>query len=180
MSKRPTYEDLEQRIRDLEKSKTIKSKWEDIERKQMDRRLRNSEKRSSLWLQNSPICTKILDLDFKALFYFNETVSPVRILTHKALPYTQKLSMRIGCWQKWAGRLSCLTMHVIDFCEGYLTGCQCALSFPNKSCTIGQLLLILQRISTNEWVLRESGQCFCINTTFLTSSASRIRKLKTK
>ncbi len=68
MKTKPTFEELEKRIKDLE------SKLEEVENNRSDldisehnfvvSKLNDYEKRSHVWLENSPVCTKILDTDF--------------------------------------------------------------------------------------------------------------------
>ena len=56
MDNKPTYEELRQRVRELEKIES--------ERKQVELELKNSQQKDCVWLENSPVCTKIVDLDF--------------------------------------------------------------------------------------------------------------------
>jgi len=49
------------------------------ERKQAEENLRISEKNSSIWLANSPVCTKILDLDFNLQFMSDSGVKDLKI-----------------------------------------------------------------------------------------------------
>jgi len=56
MVEKPTYEELEQRVKVLER--------DEAKLKRAEERLKASEKRSRAWLEYSPACTKIVDLDF--------------------------------------------------------------------------------------------------------------------
>ena len=56
MADKPTYEELEQRVEGLEQ---VESKY-----KQLELDLKDSDKKSRAWLEHSPVCTKIIDLDF--------------------------------------------------------------------------------------------------------------------
>ena len=50
-------------------------KVEIAERKQAELRLRDSEKKSRAWREHSPICTKIVDLDFNLQYMSSETLA---------------------------------------------------------------------------------------------------------
>ncbi len=56
MADKPTYEELKQRVEGLEQ---VESKY-----KQLELDLKDSDKKSRAWLEHSPVCTKIIDLDF--------------------------------------------------------------------------------------------------------------------
>ncbi len=71
MIKKPTYEELEQRVKELEKKES--------ESKQTEVRLEASEKRSRAWLEHSPICTKIVDLDFNLRYMSSAGIKKLKI-----------------------------------------------------------------------------------------------------
>ena len=50
------------------------SKW-----KQTEEELRGSEKRSRAWLEHSPVCTKIVDLDFNLQFMSSSGIKDLKI-----------------------------------------------------------------------------------------------------
>jgi PAS domain S-box-containing protein len=56
MADKPTYEELKQRVEELDQ---VESKY-----KQLELNLKDSDKKSRAWLEHSPVCTKIIDLDF--------------------------------------------------------------------------------------------------------------------
>jgi len=56
MADKPTYEELKQRVEELEQ---VESKH-----KQFAVKVTDSEKLNRVWLEHSPVCTKIVDLDF--------------------------------------------------------------------------------------------------------------------
>ncbi len=56
-----------------------KLKLEIIERKRVEERLKASEKKSRAWLENSPICTKIVDLDFNLQYMSAAGVKDLKI-----------------------------------------------------------------------------------------------------
>jgi PAS domain S-box-containing protein len=58
-------------------TKDLKSEIEEHER--TERKLSDSEKRSSVWLSNSPICTKIVDLDFNLQYMSEQGVKQLKI-----------------------------------------------------------------------------------------------------
>ena len=60
--------DLKQRIKDLED-----------ENKSITEKLNNSEKLSLAWLENSPICTKIIDLDFNLQYMSSAGVNSINV-----------------------------------------------------------------------------------------------------
>ena len=49
------------------------------ERKKADERLKKSEKRIRAWLENSPVCTKIVDLDFKLQYMSRAGIEGLKI-----------------------------------------------------------------------------------------------------
>jgi PAS domain S-box-containing protein len=49
------------------------------DRKQAEERLRDSEKRSRAWLENSPVCTKIVDLDFNLQYMSRAGIEGLKI-----------------------------------------------------------------------------------------------------
>ena len=71
MTKKPTYEELQQRVKELEKETAL--------HKQIEGALRDSEKRSRAWLEHSPVCTKIVDGDFNLQFMSSAGVEDLQI-----------------------------------------------------------------------------------------------------
>ncbi len=71
MSKKPTYEELELRVKELEE--------ESVMRRQAEDELRDSEKRSRAWLEHSPICTKIVDLDFNLQYMSSAGIKELQL-----------------------------------------------------------------------------------------------------
>ncbi|MBT3879737.1 MAG: PAS domain S-box protein [Candidatus Scalindua sp.] len=64
----------------------IKKKWNAIgiirditERKKMLQKLKNSEKRNRVWLDSSPVCTKIVDLDFNLKYMSAAGIKALKI-----------------------------------------------------------------------------------------------------
>ncbi len=70
----PTYEELENKIKELEikLEKRNKNQIDIFEHTKIVNRLKDTEKKSRIWLENSPVCTKIVDLDFN-LQYMSES-----------------------------------------------------------------------------------------------------------
>jgi PAS domain S-box-containing protein len=84
MKQKPSYEELEQRVKQLEK---IELAYEQSERK-----LHQAEQRSRAWLENSPVCTKMLDLDFNLQYMSSAGAKALKIkdsssLYGKAYPF---------------------------------------------------------------------------------------------
>ncbi len=71
MADKPTYQELEQRVKELEK--------ETIKRMHAEEALRDSEKRSRAWLEHSPACTKIVDRDFNLQFMSSAGIEDLKI-----------------------------------------------------------------------------------------------------
>ena len=71
MADKPTYQELEQRVKELEK--------ETIKRTHAEESLRDSEKRSRAWLEHSPVCTKIVDRDFNLQFMSSAGIEDLKI-----------------------------------------------------------------------------------------------------
>jgi len=71
MPKKPTYEELEQKVEKLEKENT--------EHKQSEDRLREAERERRVWLENSPVCTKIVDRDFNLQFMSSAGIEGLKI-----------------------------------------------------------------------------------------------------
>ena len=55
MAEKPTYADLLKRVAELEQAET--------QRRQVESKLADVEKKSRIWLEHSPVCTKIIDRD---------------------------------------------------------------------------------------------------------------------
>ncbi len=56
------------------------SSGEDItERKQAEEHIRNTERKSLAWLENSPVCTKVVDLDFNLQFMSTAGIESLKI-----------------------------------------------------------------------------------------------------
>ncbi len=82
MDRKPTYEELEQRVKKLAQ---IESEY-----KQLKFKLKDSEKRSRAWLENSPVCTKIVDLDFNLQYMSSAGIKKLKIdeiTQHYKKPY---------------------------------------------------------------------------------------------
>lgn len=71
MNEKPSYEELRQKVKELEK---IESAY-----KQSELKLQKSEKRSRAWLENSPVCTKMLDLDFNLQYMSSAGIKSLQI-----------------------------------------------------------------------------------------------------
>ncbi len=71
MNRKPTYAELEQRVNELAQ---IGSKY-----KQVEFKLKDSERRSRAWLENSPVCTKIVDLDFNLQYMSSAGIKGLQI-----------------------------------------------------------------------------------------------------
>jgi len=79
MKTKRTYQELENRVNDLEskleESKNIKYKLEMTNQNQVEGGLMNPYS----WLENSPVCTKIVDLDFNLQYMSNSGVKELKI-----------------------------------------------------------------------------------------------------
>jgi PAS domain S-box-containing protein len=65
---------------DIQGQRCLLSVTHDItERKMAEEKLKNSEKRSSAWLNNSPVCTKIVDLDFNLQYMSAAGIKELKI-----------------------------------------------------------------------------------------------------
>ena len=71
MTRKPTYQELEQRVKELEK--------ETIKRMHAEKALQDSEEKSRTWLECSPACTKIVDRDFNLKFMSSAGVKALKI-----------------------------------------------------------------------------------------------------
>jgi PAS domain S-box-containing protein len=71
MAKKQTYEELEQRVKELTQFES--------ECKQLELKLKDSDKKNRAWLENSPICTKIVDLDFNLQYMSSAGIKSLRI-----------------------------------------------------------------------------------------------------
>ena len=71
MADKPTYQELEQRVKELEK--------ETIKRTHAEESLRDSEKRSRAWLEHSPVWTKIVDRDLNLQFMSSAGIEDLKI-----------------------------------------------------------------------------------------------------
>ena len=72
MSIKPSYQELEERISNLE-SELVKTNDNDFWKEKAEHlivahKLKEIEKQSRAWLNNSPVCTKIVDTDFNLQF----------------------------------------------------------------------------------------------------------------
>ena len=79
MKVKPTYKELENRIKELESSQY-----------KPDIILNDFEKQNRIWIQNSPVCTKIVDLDFNLQFMSEAGVKGLQIENieeHYGQPY---------------------------------------------------------------------------------------------
>ena len=82
MGKKLTYEKLEQKVRSLEKDfETFKQAQTSLQKEhhETEEKLRNSEKRSRTWLEYSPVCTKIVDLDFNLQYMSSAGIIGLKI-----------------------------------------------------------------------------------------------------
>jgi PAS domain S-box-containing protein len=79
MKTKPTYEELENRINDLESKleefENIQYKLEMTKQNQDESRLLNPQ----IWLENSPVCTKIVDIDFNLQYMSNSGIKELKI-----------------------------------------------------------------------------------------------------
>ncbi len=71
LKKKPTYEELEKRVRELERAEIV--------RKQTEKAMRESERKLQAWIENSPVCTKIVDLDFNLQFMSTSGIRELKI-----------------------------------------------------------------------------------------------------
>ncbi len=71
MTKKPTYEELKQRVKELEQAAA--------ERNQIEVRLKDAEIKSRAWLEYSPVCTKIVDLDFNLKYMSSAGIKGLQI-----------------------------------------------------------------------------------------------------
>lgn len=71
MNTKPTYEELEHRVKELEQGES--------ELKQAKERLKVSEERSRSWLEYSPVCTKIVDLDFNLQYMSSAGIKDLQV-----------------------------------------------------------------------------------------------------
>ncbi len=71
MAKKSTYEELEQRVKELTQFES--------DCKQLELKLKDSDKKNRAWLENSPICTKIVDLDFNLQYMSSAGIKSLRI-----------------------------------------------------------------------------------------------------
>ena len=74
------YADVSSAPLSIGKKNYLLGTFRDItERKNAEEKLADSEKQSSIWLANSPVCTKILDLDFNLQFMSETGVKQLNI-----------------------------------------------------------------------------------------------------
>jgi len=71
MDEEPSYEELKQTLKVLEAA--------EAEARAANRKLRESEKRNLAYLENSPVCTKIIDLDFNLQYMSCAGIKALRI-----------------------------------------------------------------------------------------------------
>jgi len=82
MVEKPTYEELEQKVITLENdSKKFKRAEAASQKKHhaTEERLNDYEKKSRAWLEHSPICTKIVDLDFNLQYMSSAGIKDLQI-----------------------------------------------------------------------------------------------------
>lgn len=79
MKTKLTYQELEN------KNKELESKLKELESCQMNfdviefKKLKDSEKRSRAWIENSPVCTKIVDTDFNLQYMSESGINELKI-----------------------------------------------------------------------------------------------------
>jgi PAS domain S-box-containing protein len=78
MESKPTYDELVLKVKELETKATESLKVE-TSLKESEERLKLSEARSRAWLEHSPVCTKIVDLDFNLQYMSSAGVESLHV-----------------------------------------------------------------------------------------------------
>jgi PAS domain S-box-containing protein len=78
MRSKPTYDELVLKVKGLEK-KVAESLKTEVSLMESEERLKVSEARSRTWLEHSPVCTKVVDLDFNLQYMSSAGIENLHI-----------------------------------------------------------------------------------------------------
>jgi PAS domain S-box-containing protein len=78
MESKPTYDELVLKVQELER-KVAEALKVEISLMESEKKLKVSEERSRTWLEHSPVCTKIVDLDFNLQYMSSAGIKSLHV-----------------------------------------------------------------------------------------------------